>query len=93
MITYQMIREAQDTLVADWQEDGIKVIEAAAQVTPFGSNANQFLLSNCLACGGNLNGMLLSGIKKLYPGVWAAIPKIWALMRGHVSVAPSFSVE
>jgi hypothetical protein len=31
-------------------------------------------LSNCKACGGNWVSMLLSGMKKLYPEVWEAIP-------------------
>ena len=31
-------------------------------------------LSHCTACGGNWGGMLLTGIKKLWPDVWEAIP-------------------
>lgn len=31
-------------------------------------------LSHCTACGGNWGGMLLTGIKKLFPHVWEAIP-------------------
>lgn len=73
MITYEMIIEAQKSLVKYWGEDGKKVIEECAKVTPFNSNSKSFL-NNCTCCGGNWGGMLLSGIKKLYPNVWAAIP-------------------
>lgn len=31
-------------------------------------------LSHCTACGGNWGGMLLTGIKRLFPTVWDAIP-------------------
>ena len=31
-------------------------------------------LSHCTACGGNWGGMLLTGIKELWPEVWEAIP-------------------
>lgn len=31
-------------------------------------------LSHCTACGGNWGGMLLTGIKELWPEVWNAIP-------------------
>jgi hypothetical protein len=31
-------------------------------------------LDHCTACGGNWEGMLLSGLKELRPKVWTAIP-------------------
>ena len=31
-------------------------------------------LNNCSACGGNWGGMLLTGVKRLYPEVWYVIP-------------------
>lgn len=31
-------------------------------------------LNHCTACGGNWGGMLLTGIRKLWPHVWDAIP-------------------
>ena len=31
-------------------------------------------LNYCVACGGNWGGMLLSGIKELFPDVWELIP-------------------
>lgn len=32
-------------------------------------------LSHCTACGGNWGGMLLTGIRELWPAVWEAIPE------------------
>ena len=31
-------------------------------------------LDHCIACGGNWGGMLLTGIRELYPAVYDAIP-------------------
>ena len=73
MITYQMIIDSQNRLVEDWGEDGKAVIEEAAMVTPFNKNSKAFL-KECTACGGNWGGMLLTGIKKLFPEVYNAIP-------------------
>ena len=73
MITYEMIINAQETLVDCWGEDGKKVIAECAKVTPFNGNVETFL-EYCTCCGGNWGGMFLSGIKRLYINVWAAIP-------------------
>lgn len=74
MITYEMIIDAQKNLVEYWGEDGKKVIEECVKVTPFNGSSKIFL-NNCTCCGGDWGGMLLSGIQKLYPSVWEAIPK------------------
>jgi hypothetical protein len=74
MITYEMIINAQENLVEYWGEDGKKVIEECAKVTPFNASSKIFL-NNCTCCDGDWEGMLLSGIQKLYPNVWEAIPK------------------
>ena len=73
MITYDMIIEAQNYLVKNWGEDGKRVIEAAFTVKPFNGNTKAFL-DYCSACGGNWGGMFLTGIKRLYPNVYDAIP-------------------
>ena len=73
MITYDMIIEAQNYLVENWGEDGKKVIEATFTVNPFNGNTKAFL-DHCSACGGNWGGMFLSGIERLYPAVYDAIP-------------------
>ena len=73
MINYEMIQTAQAQLITSWGDDGQRVIEEAAKVNPFNGNSKQFL-EYCTACGGNWGGMLLTGIHKLYPAVWEAIP-------------------
>ena len=73
MINYEMIQTAQAQLIMSWGDDGQRVIEEAAKVNPFNGNSKQFL-EHCTACGGNWGGMLLTGIHKLYPAVWEAIP-------------------
>ena len=73
MITYEMIVDAQNTVVEVWGEDGKKVVAECAKIKPFNNKIQEFL-EYCTCCGGNWGGMLLTGIKKLYPDVWAAIP-------------------
>ena len=77
--TYDEIKEAQDILIKYWGEDGKRVIEAifnlkdGDDILHCGMSMREFLQS-CTACGGNWGGMLLSGIKRLFPTVWNAIP-------------------
>ena len=61
-----------DTLryYCDGADAVISAIESQ-KTTPM--TMNEFL-SHCTACGGNWGGMLLSGINKLYPEVYDAIP-------------------
>lgn len=73
MISYDYIIEAQKFLVENWGEAGKRVIEETHSITPFNDSFKAFL-PYCTACGGNWGGMLLSGIKKLYPKVFIAIP-------------------
>lgn len=73
MITCEMITDAQKTLIDNWNESGKKVIELCAKVQPFNKPTKEFL-NHCIACGGNWGGMLLSGVRTLYPEVWEAIP-------------------
>ena len=77
--TYDEIKEAHDALIRWWGEDGKRVIEAIFNmkgddtILSCGMSMREFLQS-CTACGGNWGGMLLSGIKRLFPTVWDAIP-------------------
>ena len=71
--TYEDIIEAQKSIVEVWGEAGEKVVVACLYAKPFNDNFPQFL-KHCDACGGNWGGMLLTGIKRLYPAVWDAIP-------------------
>ena len=79
MITYDYIIEAQTKLVEFWGEDGKRVIETCARVNPYNKPVTDFL-KECTACGGNWGGMLLTGIKKLYPEVWDCIPEDMGIM-------------
>ena len=60
-------------LVATWKEDGLKVLTVIDRQHTTPMTMDQFL-SHCTACGGNWGGMLLTGIKALYPEVYDAIP-------------------
>lgn len=73
MIKYECIVDAQNYLVDEWGEAGKRVIEETHKVTPFNGDFSKFL-SHCICCGGNWGGMYLTGIKKLWPDVYKAIP-------------------
>ena len=73
MLNYKDIKKAQDYIVEQWGEDGEKVV-TACYYSRKEAMSNKDFLSNCTACGGNWGGMLLSGIKRLFPNVWDAIP-------------------
>ena len=73
MISYKDIKEAQDILVKYWGNDGEKVIEECARINPFNESMETFF-EYCTCCGGNWGGMILSGIRKLFPSVYNAIP-------------------
>jgi len=71
--TYEDITEAQKSIVEAWGEAGEKVVEACLYTRPFNGEFKEFM-SHCTCCGGNWGGMLLTGIKALFPEVWNAIP-------------------
>lgn len=55
-----------------WEGSVEKLLEAAPRDVSMDMNT---FLTHCTACGGNWGGMLLTGIKKLWPAVWDAIPE------------------
>lgn len=65
--------EALDFIRKWWPEAAERVISACAAEKPFNGTQSEFL-SHCTACGGNWGGMLLTGIKALFPRVYDAIP-------------------
>lgn len=71
MILHSDYMEALDTVRNEW---GDKVVAAAclAEKKPMGFDE---FLNECTCCGGNWGGMLLTGIDKLWPDVWCAIPE------------------
>lgn len=73
MITYEDIIDVQNCLVENWGEDGKAVIVACLHEKPFNDTFTKFL-KYCTACGGNWGGMILTGIRDLYPRVYDAIP-------------------
>ena len=74
MITAEMREEAKSFLRDRWEEAGEKVIAKAEEAKSEEMGLSEFL-SHCTACGGNWGGMLLTGIKELWPEVWKAIPE------------------
>lgn len=79
MIKYEYIIEAQDFLVKHWKEDGKKVIETIFNENKKNMSMDEFM-THCTACGGNWVGMLLSGVKKVYPKVYDAFPNDMELL-------------
>ena len=73
MINYNDIIDAQEMLVKRWGIRGEQVIAEAVRAERKPLTFKQFL-DNCTACGGNWGGMFLTGIYKLWPDVWKAIP-------------------
>lgn len=71
MILHSDYMEALDTVRNEWGDE-VVVYACMAQKTPM--TFNEFL-NHCICCGGNWGGMLLSGVRKLYPDVWDAVPE------------------
>ena len=68
------VLEAQDFIVKHWGESGKRVVLETRKASDFyGMTFKQFL-SHCTPCGGNWGGMILSGIRELWPHVWDEIP-------------------
>ncbi len=74
MITYDLIRSSQEYLVNEWGEQGKRVIEECAQVTPYNGGVDSFVSIICTDCKGDQCATLQSGIYTLYPNVFHAIP-------------------
>ena len=73
IITIESVNHAREMIIEHWKDDGVKVVDLCNKVKPFKGNSKDFLM-NCTACGGNWGGMLLTGIRELYPEVYDAIP-------------------
>ena len=79
MITYEMIKDAQEMLIEYWGESGKRIIETCHQFEPLNMDCKEFL-NHCTAHGGNWGGMLLSGLLELRPTVWGMIPDDMGVM-------------
>ncbi len=62
--------QAMELVRNEWGTDILKVIRC----TETTKMSFKEFLCHCMCCGGNWGGMLLSGINKLYPKVYDAIP-------------------
>ncbi len=73
-MTAEMINDARQDILEHWGDAGATVIAECEKVQPFNGRFADFL-NHCITCGGDWGGMLLTGIHKLYPTVWDAIPE------------------
>ena len=73
MERYDTLIAAQKTLLDEWGDAGKEVIAACILANGKGMTMTEFL-EQCTACGGNWGGMLLSGVKHLWPQVWEIVP-------------------
>lgn len=64
------MNESRDFIMENWGKNVLEVIDSCE---PLNITFSQFL-DHCVACGGNWGGMLLSGLRKLRPEIWEAIP-------------------
>lgn len=67
------LSEARSEILKAWKDKGQIVIDECSRVNRFNGNIKDFL-EYCTPCGGNWAGWFLSGISKLYPSVYNAIP-------------------
>lgn len=74
MITKEMCFEAIGCLAKHWGVENTCSIVCAACSYKHKMPIKEFL-DHCVACGGNWGGMLLTGIKELFPTVWELIPE------------------
>ncbi len=62
------------TLRERWGSQVADVVIAECSKVDFGGNSAEFL-DHCVACGGDWGAMLCTGIKALFPAVFAALPE------------------
>lgn len=75
MMKEEYLLYAKEALRRDWGFDGELVLDCIADTNPvMGSITMGEFLQDCSACGGNWGGMFLTGIRRRWPAVYAAIP-------------------
>ena len=67
-------RDYVDALMVVKEEWGDDFLMKACLAEKTTMTFNQYLLS-CTTCGGNWGGMLLTGLKGMWPELWDAIPE------------------
>ena len=75
-MTGERIIELTNMLMKDWGEKIVTEIFSAPKI----HMTQEEFLNNCIACGGNWGGMLLTGINKFWPSVYDAIPDNMGVM-------------
>ena len=76
MLDYVDMIYYMNLLDKEWGAAGRKVVELVWHEEEAHLNMScADFLQLCTACGGNWGGMLLSGIKRVCPKVWEAIPE------------------
>lgn len=73
MTIYTKIEEAKDSILESWGANGVAVVTASRREKKE-MTFDEFL-KYCTACGGNWGGLLLTGIKELFPETYKAIPE------------------
>lgn len=73
MTSYETIKQSVDSIITTWGSAGESII-ANAFDEHHKMTFDDFL-NNCIQCGGNWGAMLLSGMKKIYPKTYEAIPE------------------
>lgn len=71
MMTGKDYVDAMMTVKEEWGDDFLMKVYLAEKTT---MTFDQYL-NSCTACGGNWGGMLLTGIKSMWPELWDAIPE------------------
>lgn len=71
MLAVEELEKAYERVKTEW---GMAVLREVYYADCEPMTAEEFL-KHCTACGGNWGGMLLSGIKELYPLVYDEIPE------------------
>ena len=60
-------------IIAVWKEKGVAIVEYIKTLNIIPQPIDNFL-NFCTPCGGDWGGLLLSGLKELYPTIWELVP-------------------
>ena len=69
----EIMNQAKEDIKKKWPKNAEAVLDACNKAEKFQGAGSEFM-DQCIACGGNLVGMLISGIRKLWPEVYSALP-------------------
>ena len=75
MVKNERVEAARRVLIDDWRESGERVAEAAARAKSYNDSFEKFWREDCNSRGGSIEQIMLSGIRALWPEVYAAMPE------------------